>query len=156
MYKFGKGDAQQLQLLYANISLQQWGNAGGLPQGRLPGNPNALAYYPYDTLAQSYWIGIFGRYGLSPQQYASNVGLGPGVPDTNVAITQPQVALSLQTRLLKIQYDDRLGTNAYLARSVTSTGSSFSTSTTNTRSGRRPEALRATRRGRCKVDRRAA
>jgi hypothetical protein len=115
VYKFGKGDAQQLQLLYANISLQQWGNAGGLPQGRLPGNPNALAYYPYDTLAQSYWIGIFGRYGLSPQQYASNVGLGPGVPDTNVAITQPQVALSLQTRLLKIEYDDRLGTNAYLA-----------------------------------------
>ncbi len=115
VYKFGRSGEQQLQILYTNISLQQRGNVGGIPSGTFPSNPDALVYYPYDTLAQAGLIRSVGAFGMSSQQFAHYIGLSPGVPATNDAITVPQVNLSLQTRLLKFEYDDRLGTNAYLA-----------------------------------------
>ena len=115
VYKFGKAQAQQLQVLYTNISVQQLGNVGGIPSGTFPSNPDALVYYPHDTLAQATWIGLAGAFGMSPQQYASYIGLGPGVPAANVAIARPQQNMSLQTRMFKLEYDDRLGANAYLA-----------------------------------------
>jgi hypothetical protein len=115
VYRFGKNNAQSLQVLYTNVSLQQWGNVGGVPQGTFPSNPDALVYYPYDTVSQAPWIALANAFGMSAAQYAQFIGLGPGVPATNVRITAPEVNESLQTRLLKFEYDSGLSANTYLA-----------------------------------------
>jgi hypothetical protein len=115
VYRFGKNNGQSLQVLYTNISLQQWGDVGGIPRGTFPSNPDALTYYPYDTLSQAPWIALAGAFGMSAAQYAQYIGLGPGVPATNVQITRPEETDSLQTRLLKLEYDDNLNANTYLA-----------------------------------------
>ncbi|MGP6190473.1 MAG: carboxypeptidase regulatory-like domain-containing protein [Vulcanimicrobiaceae bacterium] len=114
VFKFGRNKTQSLQVLYTNVSLQQLGNLGGIPGGVFNPvtNPNALVYYPYDQLSQQLFYTLSG---LSPSQYASLVGLGPGVPSTNVAITQPQQNQSLQTRFLKFEYDNNLSADTFLA-----------------------------------------
>ncbi|MFZ1124967.1 MAG: carboxypeptidase regulatory-like domain-containing protein [Candidatus Baltobacteraceae bacterium] len=114
VFKFGRDKSQSLQVLYTNISLQQYGNLGGIPSGTFDPvtNPNALVYYPYDTLSAAPFL---SGTGLTAGQYASLIGLGPGVPSTNVAITSPQVNQSLQTRFLKFEYDNNLSASTFLA-----------------------------------------
>jgi hypothetical protein len=129
-YRFGKNLAQQVQILYMNISQQEYQGftgSGGLYNGTMlfdpsdglydvydPGtNPNALAYYPYDMLTQGVsWVAATG---YSPQQYEQLIPLGPGVPATNVPITSPQQFASNQTRFLKLEYDNNLTPTTYLA-----------------------------------------
>ena len=67
VYKFGKNNNQSLQILYTNISQQAWGNAGGIPSGSFPSNPNSLVYYPFDTLGQATWIGFGQDFGMTPE-----------------------------------------------------------------------------------------
>ncbi len=114
VFKFGKSKSQSLQVLYSNISLQQLGNLGGIPPGAFNPitNPDALVYYPYDTFSQAPFI---KGSGLTAGQYASLIGLGPGVPSTNEAITSPQVNRTLQTRFLKFEYDNNLSASTFLA-----------------------------------------
>jgi hypothetical protein len=118
VFKFGKNKSQSLQVLYTNISLQQLGDRGGIPSGVFDPttNPNALVYYPYDTLSQAPFYQVNpGVPALTPTQYASLIGLGPGVPSTNTAITSPQLNQSLQTRFLKFEYDNNISANTFLA-----------------------------------------
>jgi hypothetical protein len=116
IFKFGKNQSQSLQILYTNISQIQTGNLGGIPNGGLPynaeSNPNGLAYYPYDTLTQG---GYYGLTGYTPAQYASLIGLAPGVPATNQTINQPQQNASLNTGFLKFEYDNNLNSTTFLA-----------------------------------------
>jgi len=111
-YKFGKDKNQQLQVLYLQVS--QLGYEGQTGPGGLYGatDPDALVYYPYDTLTQGPLEGLMG---LSSAQYASLIGLSPGVPTSNVPITQPQQNFSNQTRFLKFEYDNALSPTTYLA-----------------------------------------
>ncbi|MBV8530320.1 MAG: TonB-dependent receptor [Candidatus Eremiobacteraeota bacterium] len=104
---------QRIQILYANILQQGFQTTIG-PGGiyNPATNPNALVYYPYDVLTQQQWISGLG---YTPAQYARLVGLGPGVPTTNVAITTPQQNFSNQTGFLKLEYDNNLSPTTYLA-----------------------------------------
>jgi hypothetical protein len=112
-FKFGKDKNQQIQVLYLNISQIGWeGNAGPGGLYNPTTNPNALVYYPYDTLTQGLWGELAG---WSPSQYASLIGLSPGTPATDVPITQGQQAFSNQTRFLKLEYDNNLSDSTYLA-----------------------------------------
>ncbi len=114
-YKFGKNLSQQVQVLYTNIDQEEWGNVGGIPQGTYPNNPNALVYYPYDNLTQGLWQELAGAFGMSTKQYASYIGLQPGVPSTNIQVPGPQRSGSLQTRFLKFEYDNSLSASTYVA-----------------------------------------
>lgn len=123
-YKFGKDLNEQVQILYTNISQQSWQGTIGVGGVYNPTtNPGALAYYPYDQVTQSPWYGAGPSpwtpqgitSGLSPVQYASLIGLAPGVPSTNQAIAQPQENVSNQTRFLKIEYDNNLSSTTFLA-----------------------------------------
>jgi hypothetical protein len=127
-YKFGHNLGQQVQLLFTTISQEGYGTKGpgGVYTGTLlfdpstgiwdtysPGsNPNALAYYPYDALTQQLWMELAG---YSPSQYASLIGLGPGVPTKNLAITNPQQNFSNTTNFLKFEYDNNLSSSTYVA-----------------------------------------
>ena len=104
VFKFGKNNNQSLQVLYENVSRIDHGNYGGIPSGTYPGNPNALAYYPYDGLSS-----IIGNAGYSTIQPA------PYTPSSNVAITQPELVQDDQTRFLKLEYDNSLDASTYLA-----------------------------------------
>ncbi len=115
VYKFGKNNNQSLQVLYTNISQQAWGNAGGIPTGSFPTNPNSLVYYPFDTLGQATWIGFGQDFGMSQKQYGSYIGLQPYTPGFNRPIDAPQQNASLQTRFLKFEYDNSLSANTYVA-----------------------------------------
>jgi hypothetical protein len=115
-YKFGHNNSQQFQILYSNITQEGYAANQGCGQ---PYDPNAanpqqcgLVYYPYDTLTQG-TLEFFT--GLTPTQYASLIGLSPGVPTNNVAITQPQQNFSNNTNLLKLEYDNNLNASTYLA-----------------------------------------
>ncbi len=121
-YKFGRNLNQQFQVLYTNI--QQEGYEGTFGPGGVYNpvtNPNALVYYPYDTLTQAplseFLFGLFDPNGAGqiPSDYARLIGLGPGVPTTNVAITRPQQNFSNQTVYLKLEYDNNLSPTTYLA-----------------------------------------
>jgi hypothetical protein len=101
VFKFGHDNNQAFQVLYENISQLQYGDLGGIPSGTYPGNPNALAYYPYDGLTQ-----------FAP---SNTVALAPYTPSTNVPITQPELQVSTQTRFLKFEYDNSLNSSTYLA-----------------------------------------
>ena len=111
-FRFGKNNNQDLQVLYVNMSQREYGQQG--PGGLYDSvnNPNALVYYPYDQLTQGLWQQIAG---YTPAQYASLIGLGPGVPTTNVAITNPQQNFSNQTRFLKFEYDNHIDSSTYFA-----------------------------------------
>ena len=111
-FRFGKNNNQDLQVFYVNVSQRGYGQQG--PGGIYDptNNPNALVYYPYDQLTQAPWIGITG---YSAGQYANLIGLGPGVPTQNVAITSPQQNFSNQTRFLKFEYDNHLDSTTYFA-----------------------------------------
>jgi hypothetical protein len=112
-YKFGKNLNQQVQVLYSNIQQQGYQTttgAGGIYNPVT--NPDAFVYYPFDQLTQAQWSQGLG---YTPSQYARLVGLGPGVPAQNVAITTPQQNFSNQTRFLKLEYDNNLSPTTYLA-----------------------------------------
>jgi hypothetical protein len=117
-FKFGHNLNQQFQVLYTNVQQQGFGGtigAGGVFDPSA--NPGALAYYPYDTTTQflSALLGNLPLGGFTPSQYASLIGLGPGVPTTNNAIRNPQQNFSNQTVYLKFEYDNNLSSNTYLA-----------------------------------------
>ena len=114
MYKFGKNN-QSLQILYTNISQQQWGNAGGLPGGQFPSNPNSLVYYPYDSLGNQLWMELVRLSGLSQKQYSSYNGLSPTRLESTHADHGLQQLVNLQTRFLKFEYDNSLSANTYVA-----------------------------------------
>jgi len=112
-YKFGKDLNQQIQVLYLNVNHQEWQGQYGAGGVYDPiANPNAAVYYPYDQLTQGFWYGVTG---LAPAQYASLIGLAPGTPATNVAISQPQENVSDETRFLKLEYDNNLSSTTFLA-----------------------------------------
>lgn len=111
-YRFGKNLGQRVQILYTSISQTGYGGytgAGGIYNAAT--NPDALVYYPYDQLTQGLWQFYSG---LNPAQYASLIGLGPGVPATNEPITSPQQNFSNNTNFLKVEYDNNLNANTYL------------------------------------------
>jgi hypothetical protein len=113
-FKFGHNLNQQIEVLYANISQQGWGGytgAGGVYNQAT--NPNALAYYPYDTLTNS--ASNYGLTGYTPNEFAQLIGLSPGVPNANLPITNPQQTLSNETRYLMLEYDNNLTPTTYLA-----------------------------------------
>jgi len=112
-YKFGKNLRQQVQVLYTNVTQIGW--AGALGSGGVYNqstNGGALVYYPYDTLTQGLEYAVTG---YSPAQYASLIGLAPGVPSINAAISTPQQNLSNITNFLKVEYDNNLSPTTYLA-----------------------------------------
>jgi hypothetical protein len=104
VFKFGPNNNQSLQVLYENVSRIDHGNRGGLPPGTFPSDPFALAFYPFDSLTS-----IIGNAG-----YASIFPI-PGTPATNVAITQAEDNLTINTRFLKFEYDNSLDAQTYLA-----------------------------------------
>ncbi len=110
-FHFGKNNHETFQILYANISQREYGQAGPGGTYNPVTNPNALVYYPYDQLTQA--IPTFLA-GYTPAQYASLIGLGPGVPSYNAAITSPQQNFANQTRFLKFEYDNSLNETTYL------------------------------------------
>ncbi len=117
-FKFGHNLNQQLQVLYTNI--QQQGYQGTIGPGGVYDpvtNPGALVYYPYDQLTQGLWMFLANPTagGFTPDQYSSLIGLGPGVPTTNVAIRNPQQNFSNQTVYTKLEYDNNLNSTTYLA-----------------------------------------
>jgi hypothetical protein len=112
-FKFGKDLDQQIQVLYMNVSQQGWQGVTGAGGTYDPvANPNAFVYYPYDQLTQG---AEYGLSGYNPAQYASLIGLTPGTPATNQPVPGPQQNFSNQTRFLKIEYDNNLSSNTYLA-----------------------------------------
>jgi hypothetical protein len=113
-YKFGKNLNQQIQVLYMNVSQVGWQGVtgtGGLYDPVL--NPGALVYYPYDTLTQGTAAAIQGGY--TPAEYASITALSNGVPATNQPVPGPQQNFSNQTRFFKVEYDNNLSSNTFLA-----------------------------------------
>lgn len=116
-YKFGHNQSKSLQVLYTNIQQVGTGilNAGGVFNAAT--NPNAAVYYPYDSLTQGLWQFLADPLagGYTAAQYASLIGLSPGVPTTNQPISAPQQNFSLQTRFLKFEFDDSIDENTYLA-----------------------------------------
>ena len=117
-FKFGKDLSQQFQVLYMNVN--QEGYAGVTGPGGLydpAANPGALVYYPYDQLVEGTVIGVTGATGTpyTPTQFAQLVGLSPGVPANNVAITSPQQQFSNSTRFLKLEYDNALSATTYMS-----------------------------------------
>lgn len=141
VFKFGKDENQSLQVLYNNILQQGWGESGPgglycdqavntlvdsmgksysnfLPQTCPAGsNPNALVYYPYDTLTRAnpnnglpYALLGFPTFSA----FSHLVGLTPGVPTTNVPITGPQLLEADNTRFLKLEYDYHVNPTTYL------------------------------------------
>lgn len=112
-YRFGKNGHERIQILYANILQQGFQSTTGPGGAYNPvTNPNALVYYPYDTLTQQQWATSLG---YTMAQYSRLVGLGPGVPSTNEPIVTPQQNFSNQTGFLKLEYDDNISPTTYLA-----------------------------------------
>lgn len=103
VYKFGANNSQSLQVLYNNLSQIRYGNVGGLPPGTYPGDPFALPNYVFDSLTGP---------GAGFYQYSAPI---PYQPATNVAYTQPEYALTVNTRLLKLEYDNNLNASTFLA-----------------------------------------
>jgi hypothetical protein len=136
-FKFGKDLNQQVQVLYMNVSQQGWqgvtGCGGVYNQAT---NPCAFAYYPYDTLTQGILAGDL--LGYTPAEYASLIGIPNTVPTSNVPVPGPQQNFSNQTRFLKIEYDNNLSSNTYLAlryynwAGLESTDDSYTLGTWNT------------------------
>jgi hypothetical protein len=102
VYKFGSSKNQSLQVLYSNTQQWQWGNNGGVPPGVFDPitNPTALPFYPYDTLAGNPGAGA---------------ALAPFTPSSNVAVGGPELTNSIQTRLLKFEYDNTISSSTFLA-----------------------------------------
>ncbi len=113
-FKFGKDLSQQIQVLYTNISQQQWQGTNTIGQGLYDPvtNPLAPTWYPYDQNTQGLFYGISG---YTPATYASLIGLAQGVPGSNVPVAQPNENLSNQTRFLKIEYDNNINSTTFLA-----------------------------------------
>jgi hypothetical protein len=97
VFKFGKDNNQSLQVLYENIERIDVGNLGGVPA---PGSPDALHYYPYDPLA----IGV--DYSL--------IQPAPFTPTSDVGVTQPEYNETINTRFLKLEYDNNLNASTFL------------------------------------------
>ncbi len=111
--KFGGGLTQQLQILYTNIEQQGYQGVTGCGGRYNPvTDPCALVYYPYDQLTQGLLQFLTG---YTPQQYASLIGLGPGVPTVNAPISSPQQNFSNQTTFLKLEYDNNVSPTTYVA-----------------------------------------
>jgi hypothetical protein len=112
-FKFGGNLSQQIQVLYYNINQQ--GYQGVTGPGGLCTTPTCaqLAYYPYDQLMDKYLL--LPITGYTQAEYQSLVGLTPGTPAVNTAITQPQQQFSNNTELLKIEWDDNVSADTYLA-----------------------------------------
>jgi hypothetical protein len=97
VFKFGKDNNQSLQVLYENIERIDVGNEGGVPA---PGSPDAFHYYPYDPFA----IGV--DYSL--------IQPAPYTPTTDVGITQPEYNETINTRFLKLEYDNNINASTFL------------------------------------------
>jgi hypothetical protein len=104
IFKFGKDHNQSFQVLYENTSILRYGNAGGEPPGTFPTDPFALPYYNFDGLTNP--IGAAGLGFVSPTPFA---------PSTNVAVTQPELFQSVQTRFLKFEYDNSINSSTFFA-----------------------------------------
>ena len=104
VFKFGKDHNQSLQVLYENVSILRYGNAGGEPPGTFPGDPFALAYYNFDGLTNP--IGAAGLGYVAPTPYAAN---------SNTPITSPELFQDIQTRFLKFEYDNSLSSSTFFA-----------------------------------------
>jgi hypothetical protein len=111
-YKFGHDLNQQFQVLYYNVSQQ--GYEGVTGPGGLCTSPSCpqLAYYPYDQLMDSQFM--LPLTGYTQTQFQSLVGLTPGTPATNLAITQPQQGFSNNTELLKLEWDYSVSPTTYI------------------------------------------
>ena len=115
VYRFGKNNHESLQGLYTNISAISYG-PNGTPFGY---------YYPYPgSIFNGYWSGFlngaivpaFGGTGaFTPNQVAALTPLNNYTPSTNITPSGSQVADSIQTRLLKLEYDNSLNATTYLA-----------------------------------------
>jgi hypothetical protein len=145
VFKFGHNQNQSLEVLYTNIMQTQYGQAGpggvycnqtinsayGLPACPAGTNPNALAYYPYDTLTTIGLPGAMGSlpWGLLPliigkegsipaslNAWDHLLPLTPGTPFAGcqsaitsgtgcVSVPGGQVNDSTNTRFLQFEYD---------------------------------------------------
>ena len=110
VFKFGKDHSQSLQVLYSNLAQFQHGNLGGVVPGTYDAatNPFGLSYYPYDPFAE----GGGQTYATSP--YAT-INPTPGIPSSNIAPGGPELIKQINTRFLKVEYDNNLDANTFLA-----------------------------------------
>jgi hypothetical protein len=107
-YNFGKNKHETLQVLYTNTLGQ------GYQEFTQP------YYYPYDPITGPALLGDLGIYSstpksgaLTPAQFAAFTPLTYGVPSTDLAPNSPSQNFELNTRLLKIEYDNRLNPTTY-------------------------------------------
>jgi hypothetical protein len=154
IFKFGHNQNQSLQVLYLNILQQLYGAQGpggifcdptinaiyGLNGGACPAgtNPNALAYWPYDSIQSLTPVGLpwgilplaFGLAKSPAQSLLSYVDLLPSMPNTPFTAACAQAATlgsgclpvpggqmfnSTTTRFLKFEYDWHIDPSTYLA-----------------------------------------
>ena len=109
VYKFGKSNSQQLQILYRNRDLQEWGNAGGVV---LTGSQPTSFYPvdPYNQVAQQFASLYQG--GLA--NYSRLIGINPGVP-SSYNVTGPEEIAWNPTRYLKFEYDNNIDSTTFLS-----------------------------------------
>jgi hypothetical protein len=125
VYKFGRSNDQQLQILYQNRNLQQWGNAGGLGGQQYylfdPASYTQATEAPGQAAGFGYVYPNGATYG--PLGYAfgpvSNfqrlIGIAPYTPVTNMAPPGPELEYFNPTRFLKLEYDRTFSGSTYLA-----------------------------------------
>ena len=116
VFKFGRDHSQSLQVLYENVSVLRYGNAGGIPSGTFPTNPFALPYYNFDGLTQpgpgAFGTGVPGTIGGCSMGCVQTT---PYAPTSNVPVTGPELFQTVNTRFLKFEYDNSLSASTFLA-----------------------------------------
>lgn len=113
-FKFGGNNLnQQIQFLYYNIEQEGYLGVTGPPGLCTTPTCPQLAYYPYDQLMNNYLM--YGASGYTTSQYASLIGLTPGTPGYNQQIVQPQQSFSNNTELVKLEWDNNISANTYMA-----------------------------------------
>ena len=115
--KFGSGRRQSLQVLYSNQDIQAFGDAGGVVTN--PNVPGYLSYYPTNPFdGNEEIVPILAEfYGpAAAAAYPSLVALNPNTPaNPNSPVTQSEEHTAGNTRFLKLEYDNAIDSNTYLA-----------------------------------------
>jgi len=115
--KFGKDHRQSLQLLYSNQNIQAFGDAGGVVAN--PNVPGYLSYYPNNPLDGNELVtpilsAVYGP--AAAAAYPNLIALNPyTLANPNATVTQPEEHAAGQTRFLKLEYDNAIDPNTYLA-----------------------------------------
>jgi hypothetical protein len=104
VYRFGKNNAQSLQVAYLNHNLQYSGDLGGIA-GRVQ-----QQYNPYNVSN----IGTEGDPYFTDAFYAARYGLMPYATAANNPLTSPEQTANNPTRYFKFEYTNSLNPTTFL------------------------------------------